>query len=256
MSSHHATAHTNPKRKRGAAAGSSLALFDVALFWCWHEKRREIFRSHLVVPTYESCRILDDCRASATSKLALRASVHVPRAQNRPWFIASVALFALCFSSGCASYRFGNQSLHRPDIRTVYVPMIESDSLRRNLGERLTEAVVKEIELNTPYKIVASPDADSTLQCRLLNDRKKMLALTRTGEPRDVELDFQVQINWSGRRGEPLIQRSQIPLPSALYSVGQDVSYVPEAGQSAATAQQEAIQRLAKQIREQLETAW
>ena len=83
-----------------------------------------------------------------------------------------------------------------------------------------------------------------------------MLAQTRTGEPRDLELDFQVQVNWTDRRGEPLIQRSQVPLPSALYSVAQDVDYIPEAGQSAATAQQEAIQRLAKQIREQLETPW
>lgn len=170
--------------------------------------------------------------------------------------VGCVALLAICLSSGCAAYRFGNQSLNRADVRTVYVPMIESDSLRRNLGERLTEAVVKEIELNTPFKVVASPDADSTLQCRLLSDRKKMLAQTGTGEPRDLELDFQVQVNWIGRRGEPLIQRSQVPLPAALYSVAQDVDYIPEAGQSAATAQQEAIQRLAKQIREQLETPW
>ena len=41
-----------------------------------------------------------------------------------------------------------------PDVSTVYVPMIESGSYRRDLGERLTEAVAKQIELKTPYKVV------------------------------------------------------------------------------------------------------
>ena len=46
--------------------------------------------------------------------------------------------------------------------------MIESDSYRRDLGERLTEAVIKEIELKTPYKVVGTPDADSILSVQLL----------------------------------------------------------------------------------------
>ena len=55
----------------------------------------------------------------------------------------------------------GAESLYAPDVQTVYVPMIESESFRRDLGERLTEAVVKEIELKSPFKVVGTPDADS-----------------------------------------------------------------------------------------------
>ena len=33
---------------------------------------------------------------------------------------------------GCAGYRFGAASLYPPDIQTVYVPMFESNSFRRN----------------------------------------------------------------------------------------------------------------------------
>ena len=47
---------------------------------------------------------------------------------------------------GCAGYRFGAASLYPPDIQTVYVPVFESNSFRRNLSEWLTEAVCKEIE--------------------------------------------------------------------------------------------------------------
>ena len=69
---------------------------------------------------------------------------------------------ALCVALPAASAtNGGTDSLYAADIATVYVPMIESDSYRRDLGERLTEAVVKEIELKTPYKVVSTPNADS-----------------------------------------------------------------------------------------------
>src|SRR5262245_65624285 len=78
---------------------------------------------------------------------------------------------AFCISlSGCAGYQIGNRSLYRPDIRTVHVPVIQSESYRRNLGEKLTEAVVKEIELKTPYKVVDAESADSILSLRLVSD--------------------------------------------------------------------------------------
>ena len=86
--------------------------------------------------------------------------------------------FAICILqclllSGCVGYQVGTGSLYAPDVATVYVPMIESDSYRRDLGERLTEAVVKEIELKTPYKVVSTPDADSMLSARLLTDTRQ-----------------------------------------------------------------------------------
>ena len=65
--------------------------------------------------------------------------------------------------TGCAGYQLGSQSLYPPDIHTVYVPIIESDSFRRYLGERLTEAVCKEIDEKTPYKVVGDSSADSVL---------------------------------------------------------------------------------------------
>src|SRR4051812_8178434 len=69
--------------------------------------------------------------------------------------------FSIVMLVGCIGYHVGTNSLYAADVATVYVPMIESDSYRRDLGERLTEAIVKEIELKTPYKVVSTPDADS-----------------------------------------------------------------------------------------------
>ena len=67
-------------------------------------------------------------------------------------FVSTCLLSVLL--AGCTGYQLGNQNLFRPDIRTVHVPIVQSESFRRGLGERLTESMVKEIELRTPYKVV------------------------------------------------------------------------------------------------------
>ena len=77
---------------------------------------------------------------------------------------------------GCQGYKLGSLDLYRPDIRTVYVPMIQSDSYRKGLGEQLTEAVVKEIEAKTPYKVVGREKADTILEVRLVDERKWVIA--------------------------------------------------------------------------------
>jgi hypothetical protein len=159
--------------------------------------------------------------------------------------------------AGCAGYRVGNRSLYRQDVRTVQVPIVESDSLRRQLGERLTEAIVKQLELNSSYKVVGSADAaDSVLRCRLIGDQKRVVAETRTDEMRATALSFQVQMEWVDRRNQSLLQRTELPLPSSLLTIAQSKTMIAETGQSVASTQQAALEALARQIVEQMEAAW
>jgi hypothetical protein len=170
---------------------------------------------------------------------------------------SSVIALSVLLLPGCAGYQLGGQSLFRPDIRTVHVPMFESDSFRRNLGERLTEAVVKEIERQSTYKVVHDPaQADSVLTGRLVSDRKSVLAENRNDEPRDIQVDLVVQVSWVDRRGDIVMPSSSFSLAQQGFSVTQLSDYIPEAGQSVATAQQEGINRIAKQIVAQMEAPW
>ena len=90
-----------------------------------------------------------------------------------------LAACCLCLS-GCAGYQIGNQSLYPSHIRTVYVPIFESDSFRPYLGERLTEAVIKEIELKTPYKVVGDAAmADSVLSGKITGETKRVVVQNR-----------------------------------------------------------------------------
>jgi Lipopolysaccharide-assembly len=170
--------------------------------------------------------------------------------------IAAVVLVSCALLCGCAGYRMGTASLYPPDVHTVYVPMFESDSFRRNLGERLTEAVVKEIESKTPFVVVNSPNADSILTGRLTNETKRLLIEGPTREGRELQLDFRVDVTWIDRKGEIVQPMQAVPLPSTLVSVGQTADIVPEVGQSIATGQQQAIQRVAEQIVSLMEAPW
>ena len=163
----------------------------------------------------------------------------------------------LCLGlAGCARYHVGADSLYPPDIRTVYVPMFESLSFRRNLGERLTEAVIKQIELKTPYKVVNTPNADSVLSGRLFNDSKRLLVLAPTDDPRALQVSMVVEVSWRDRRSERLLASHQVPIDSGAVVITQPASLVAEVGQSGATAQQQVIDRVAEQIVSLMEIPW
>lgn len=159
--------------------------------------------------------------------------------------------------SGCAGWQVGNRTLYRQDIRTVYVPPVDSGSFRRHLGERLTEALVREIEKRSSFKVVADPDADSTLRCSIITESKTVISETRFDDPRDLDVNFFVQVSWTDRRGD-LIGGApgNVALPPIVVNVGESANFVPEGGQSLATAQQEAFQRLAQQIVGMMEAPW
>lgn len=167
-----------------------------------------------------------------------------------------MALALVLAMGGCARYQVGNQTLFSPDISTVFVPMIESDSLRRNLGERLTEAVVKEIEKQTPYKVVDAQDADSILSAKLVADTKKIIVNNRYDDGRENKITFKIQATWIDRRGDIIRREQLLPIDPQLVSMLESGNYIPEIGQSVSTAQQTAIQRTAEQIVAMMEVPW
>ncbi len=162
------------------------------------------------------------------------------------WGLVAVTGLSLM---GCRAYQVGSPSLHRFDVNSVHVSIFESDSYRRFLGQRLTESVIKDIELNTPYRISSAELADSFLTGRIIRDQKRVLIETTNDDPRDIQATMRVEVTWNDRSGVPLMQRQ-------LLRIKRDVDFVPEAGQSLTTAQQELIDRIARDIVNQMEAPW
>lgn len=137
----------------------------------------------------------------------------------------------------------------------MYVPIFDSDSYRRNLGERLTEAVMKEIENTTPYKVVGTSNADSILSGRIIGETKRVVAQNRYADPRKLDVNLQIEVSWIDRNGG-ILYEGCVELPPELSTVNSTATFLPEYGQSVATAHQEAIQRLAEQIVGMMEAPW
>jgi hypothetical protein len=134
--------------------------------------------------------------------------------------------------------------------------MFESNDYRRGMGERLTEEVVKMIELKTPFKVVNTPDADSILTGRLLTDTKNVLVKPPTDEQRLIQVNMIVEVNWVDRRGAQVQPMQTVPIPAAMAQVQQTNNLVPEVGQSIAVQQQQSITRIAEQIVSMMEAPW
>jgi hypothetical protein len=182
--------------------------------------------------------------------------LHPRSARRYSTCLLAWAVSAAVWPAGCAPYRVGTHSLYSCDIRTVYVPVFESNSFRRGLGERLTEAVQKEIERRTPYKVVGSPNADSILTGRILTEAKGVSVEVPTDEPRELQYYFTLQLDWKDKDGIELQPMQPVPVPMALVTVFNNNAFYPELGQSITTAQQESIDQLARQIVGFMEAPW
>ena len=165
--------------------------------------------------------------------------------QTRP--LTGVIALLILILGGCGQYQIGPQGLYPSGIQTVYVPMFESDLFRPGINEWLSEAVVKQIESQTPFKVVSTPVADSVLTGRLLDHRKQVLVESPNDDPRDLSSSMVLMVTWYARNGELLMQHR--------FDVG--THFLPESGQSMTTAHQEVIQRLAQEIVGRMEiTNW
>ena len=127
--------------------------------------------------------------------------------------------------------------------------MFESDSYRRFLGQRTTEAVIKEVELSTPLTITNPQIADSFIRGRIIQERKRVVGENRLDEARSLGVTWVVEIDWVDRAGTPLMQRQTI-------QINEDAVFIPEGGQSLTTAQQKIIERVARQTVSQMQNPW
>ncbi|MBR4975610.1 MAG: hypothetical protein IKY61_01055, partial [Thermoguttaceae bacterium] len=169
--------------------------------------------------------------------------------------VASTVCRTLC---GCFGYNVGPRGLYDENIKTIFVPMVEADTYRAAFGERLTEAICKKITEQTPYSLAGPSDADATLSVRLVSETQSVSAFNRYDDTRQKSADLAVVAILRARRGGAVLAESAPLLLTA--DGGANVTsqgyLVAEKGQSNATAQQEAIDKIAAQIVGLLESGW
>lgn len=164
---------------------------------------------------------------------------------------------SLCLSlCGCAGYQLGNQTLFPADIRTVGVDIVGNETWRRGYGERLTEALVREIESRTPYKVVPSSRADTVLKVKIVQENKSVTFQNDWADPRELALGMTVEAQWIDRRTQDVRQSQHIDMGQEALKISATTPLLTEFGQSNATSSQTLLQNLAQHIVGMMESPW
>ena len=197
------------------------------------------------------------CAVSMKSSLAVFAlgEFRKNRYTSPMRFLLFLPLLVL---SGCMGlgYHVGSQSLFGQDVQTVYVPMVEADPTRRHLAERLTEAICKQIEGRSPYKVVGRSSADSVLECRILEKNQHVSLVDSFNDPRQKTSDLVLQVQWRDRRSQNLRQFDVPVWNKGATQVSASDFMVAEFGHSLLTSEQNQIDQIASQIVGMMESPW
>jgi hypothetical protein len=164
---------------------------------------------------------------------------------QRPRIFLVFSCVALFLAAGCS---YSTRPLYSPAYRTVSVPVFGNKSFRRGWEERLTEAIKKNIESRTPYKVVPQGKADTILSGEIIDDSKTVLT-RRLGTllPRESQFTVLVNFTWKDRTGRTLVERKEF---------NRAATEIPQLGERAEDAEQWAIERLAAAIVDQMQAEW
>lgn len=161
--------------------------------------------------------------------------------------LTRLAVVALCWMVAGCGY-----STRRPfptGIKTVCVEMLHSKEFRRDLEFELTEAIVKRIEMDTPYRIADKKVADTVFTGEILEVRQHGLGDDfRTARPREIAATVVMRYRWKDlRSGEILVDRPRF--------VSTD-TYIPPVGETFRKGMVRGLDRMAEEIVETMETGW
>ncbi len=171
---------------------------------------------------------------------------------NRTSRRSILAAAVLAILPGCG-YMVGGP--YDPQLRTIEVPIFESTSYRRGIELQLTEAVHKQIQSRTPFRLVKE-GGDTRLTGRIVDVRKNVLGETRNDDPRELQVNIALEVIWEDVRAGRVLAQEQIPLAPDLVALRSQAELAPEVGQSLATATQQSVNQLARQIVGLMESPW
>ena len=200
--------------------------------------------------------------------------------------VVTVAALAGCVGDGNVSlFGYTTAPPFDPNIRSVHIPVFKNVAFvtdpYRGLEVELTEAIVTELgNRRTPIRVVGDPErADTELIGTIVQVDKFILNRNQLNYARELELVVTADVVWrdlrtgrvltqQDRRAEPAVNPFDPSLPP-LPEPGPDPTaivnpvritsagrFIPELGESNASARKLATGMLAKQIVDMMEAPW
>lgn len=149
------------------------------------------------------------------------------------------------------AFGYAAEELFPQEYGTVAVDIFDNRTFYRGVEFDITEAIDKEIELRTPYKIVPSDRADSVITGTVWEVRQSTLSRVRDGGiPQEMQVTIAISYEWKDvRTGEVIRKRGR------LHGSGE---YVPTRGLSEPfqRGQHEAAAEIARDLVSDMRADW
>jgi len=168
--------------------------------------------------------------------------------------LLAAALAAPSLMQGCAATPDAGYAASSPypaRYRTVALPIFRNQSYLRNFEFDLAQALVKEVELSTPYKVSSEVSADTVLRGTIaaidLVERSKD---PRTGLANEMMVRVRVDFEWVDlRSGERIVAREGVE------SIALFVPSYP-AREPLELARFAAVEQLARELVSAMQSKW
>lgn len=164
-----------------------------------------------------------------------------------------LGIFAIVWLGGCgyhaADQGYHWESVYRPGIKTVAVPIFQSTDYHRGVEFSLTKAVINDLEARTPYKVAPRERADTILEGQIVEVRVSTISEDfNAAIPQEQVVGVIVNFTWKDlHTGKILVERRGFEQASTYY---------PTLGEGRFVGKQNAAERLATAIVQELQADW
>lgn len=163
------------------------------------------------------------------------------------------ALLLCLLVSGCG-YNAGSdgyhwESLYRPGVQTVAVPVFTNVDFTRGVEFAVTKSVINQLEATTPYKVASREKADTILEGEIVKVETNTISSDiHSAVPQEQIVSVVVNFTWKDlRSGRILVERRNFEAAATYY---------PTLGENRWTGRQAATERLAVAIVQELQSDW
>jgi hypothetical protein len=150
-------------------------------------------------------------------------------------------------SNPTAGYQW--RSLYREDVKTVAIPIFANRDFRRGVEFSLTKALVGQLEAHSPYKVVPRERADTIIEGEIVSiDVQTISNEPEIAIPQEQLYAITVNFVWKDlRTGRVLVERRNFQQTTPFY---------PTLGEGQFVGSQQAVERLALGIVQELQADW
>ncbi|MBU3729875.1 MAG: hypothetical protein FGM37_11615, partial [Phycisphaerales bacterium] len=138
--------------------------------------------------------------AMAGARLAARAALAL---------VATAIAIAPASCAGDPGTGYASGALYSTKYRSVALPIFDNATYDRPISNYVSEALLKEIQMSTPYGVTAEGRADTVLRGKVTAVRLQTMSQSvATGLPEEMSYTVTVDYDWVDMRtGTPIVSR-------------------------------------------------